>query len=65
MAESDRSIALVWRKSTFSAGTECVEVAVEGRSVFVRDSKNGSDPPLELSADAWRVFLNGMRAGKP
>lgn len=62
MAESGRSTTLVWRKSTFSAPHECVEVAVNGHSVFVRDSKNRSDPPVEILADTWRIFLNRVKA---
>jgi hypothetical protein len=63
MAESGRSTALSWRKSTFSAEHECVEVAVNEKSIFIRDSKGGSVPLLEILADDWRIFLNGIKAG--
>jgi len=63
MAESGRSTTLGWRKSTFSAEHECVEVAVNGQSVLVRDSNNRSDPPLEILASTWRIFLKGIKAG--
>jgi hypothetical protein len=63
MAESGRSTTLVWRKSTFSGQNECVEVAVNRQSLFVRDSKNTSDPPLEISLNSWLAFLNRVKAG--
>lgn len=64
MAESGRSTTLVWRKSTFSGPHECVEAAVDRQSIFVRDSKNVSDPPLEISLDSWLTFLNRVKAGE-
>jgi hypothetical protein len=63
MAESGRSTTLVWRKSTFSGEHECVEVAVNRKSIFVRDSKNTSDPPLGISLNSWLAFLNRVKAG--
>jgi hypothetical protein len=62
MAESGRATTLVWRKSTFSNPHECVEVAVTEQFIFVRDSKNRSDPPLKISVNTWRIFLNGIKA---
>jgi hypothetical protein len=63
MAESGGPTTPVWRKSTFTAGNECVEVAVDGKSVFVRDSKNRSDLPLKIPVNTWQIFLNGIKAG--
>ena len=40
----------IWTKSSYSGGTEsCVEFAVDGQSVFVRDSKN---KPVEMAITA-------------
>lgn len=61
MAEPGGSTTLVWRKSTFTNPNECVEVAVTEQFVFVRDSKNRSVPPLKISVNAWRIFLNGIK----
>lgn len=53
-----------WRKSSYSNadGGNCVEVA-DGfpGAVPVRDSKNTDGPALELSAQAWDRFVNGLK----
>jgi hypothetical protein len=64
MTESDRFITLTWRKSTFSAEHECVEVAAAGGSVFTRDSKNRSCSPVGISFSAWRILLERIKAGE-
>jgi len=48
---------LTWRKSSYSAENNCVEV-VFGRTVAVRDSKNPAGPILTVSEAAWRSFLS-------
>lgn len=54
-----------WRKSTFSSGGGCVEVADGGPVVHVRDSKDrGAGPVLSFDPDAWAAFLAGVRAGQ-
>jgi hypothetical protein len=65
MAESEHLAALVWRKSRASGvnGGACVEVAFAGRSVLVRDSKNKASSPLTISVQAWRTFLDRIKAG--
>ncbi|MGH7869738.1 MAG: DUF397 domain-containing protein, partial [Candidatus Dormibacteraceae bacterium] len=56
-----QTIALSWRKSSYSASGDCVEVAFSGGSVWVRDSKQGRSPTLEFPASQWRAFLLGIR----
>ncbi|MEU7468631.1 DUF397 domain-containing protein [Streptomyces sp. NPDC044984] len=55
---------LVWRKSTYSSGEggECVEVAVAGGVVHVRDSKQALEhgPVLTVASAAWSVLLKAM-----
>ncbi|MGY3205461.1 DUF397 domain-containing protein [Streptomyces sp. TE5632] len=55
---------LVWRKSTYSSGEggECVEVAVAGDVVYVRDSKQavGNGPVLSVGSVAWSALLGTM-----
>ncbi|MER6325267.1 DUF397 domain-containing protein [Streptomyces coelicoflavus] len=55
---------LVWHKSTYSSGEggECVEVAVAGEVVHVRDSKQvmESGPVLSVGSVAWSALLDTM-----
>ena len=54
-----------WRKSSYSSNNgNCVEVARNLPGVVaVRDSKNPDGPALVLTADQWRAFVSGTRAG--
>ncbi|MFD4259004.1 DUF397 domain-containing protein [Streptomyces sp. NPDC058534] len=57
-----RKTGLAWFKSSYSSSSEgdsCVEIAVEPRTVHVRDSKNLPDvgPRLALTSEAWVAFL--------
>lgn len=53
---------LVWRKSSKSINGECVEIAQNGDAVAIRDSKNRRGAVLEVSRDAWRMFLASLKA---
>jgi hypothetical protein len=57
-------IALSWRKSSASASSDCVEVALSSDSVLVRDSKERRASVLEFTASEWRAFISGVRAGE-
>ncbi len=53
-----------WRKSTFSGGGNCVEVAsVDGR-IAVRDSKDRLGPILTFSSAEWEAFIKGIMNGQ-
>ncbi|WP_433664669.1 DUF397 domain-containing protein [Nocardia sp. CA-128927] len=62
-----KTIALTWRTSSYSGtnGGECVEIAFDGDTVLVRDSKYLRDPSndpaaqpmIVINADRWREFL--------
>lgn len=53
--------SLVWRKSSFSSnGGDCVEVAAEGESAAVRDSKATDGPALAFPTTHWRRFLGTL-----
>jgi hypothetical protein len=54
---------IAWRKSTASNSGGCVEVAVIGGSVLVRDSKNRTGPVLRLSPTDWSALLARARTG--
>ncbi|WP_173132652.1 DUF397 domain-containing protein [Kibdelosporangium persicum] len=51
-------------KSSFSEHKECVEVAMTGSGVIVRDSKNPAGPRLWFSHAEWTAFLYGVLAGE-
>ena len=51
----------VWRKSTLSHTSGCVEVAFIGGQVAVRDSKDQDGPVLRFTPREWRAFLFGVR----
>ena len=53
---------IAWRKSTASDSGSCVEVAVAGRTVRIRDSANPDGVVLSLSPAAWSAFLARARS---
>lgn len=55
---------IAWRKSSFSASDNCLEVAQVSGGVALRDSKNSSRGPLLFTDDEWRAFVRGARAGE-
>ncbi|MEU1808044.1 DUF397 domain-containing protein [Micromonospora sp. WMMD1076] len=60
-------IGALWRKSSRSGQSECVEVADNLADVVgVRDSKDAAGPVLTFTPDAWRAFvrLSGSRASR-
>ncbi|MFB6553175.1 DUF397 domain-containing protein [Streptomyces sp. NPDC056405] len=58
------TLEATWYKSSYSGGSggDCLEVAVEGTVVPVRDSKNPHGPKLLFRADAWTVFVSDLKA---
>jgi hypothetical protein len=54
--------SLSWRRSTYSAGTNCVEVAIAKEVVLVRDSRSlDNGQVLTASLSSWQAFLNKIR----
>ncbi|MET9766645.1 DUF397 domain-containing protein [Streptomyces sp. NPDC006415] len=50
-----------WRRSSRSTGmNNCVETALFGALLAVRDSKDVDRPPLRFSAAAWSTFVTGL-----
>ena len=59
-----------WRKSSHSMGNggNCVEVAVTGGVVLVRDSKDPGGPALRFGRKQWQAFVGAVgeaEAGAP
>lgn len=56
-----------FRKSSFSASSQCVEVAFVDNDVcqvMVRDSKHRGGAVLQFTDGEWDAFLKGVRAGE-
>jgi hypothetical protein len=54
-----------WRKSSYSGNTgNCVEVAIAGRAVAVRDSKDIGGPQLAFAPHEWRAFALKVKAAQ-
>jgi len=55
----------VFRKSTRSDdGVECVEVAYDGETIKVRDSKNPAGAVLTFNRGEWDAFCGGAADGE-
>jgi hypothetical protein len=50
---------LAWFKSSYSGGNgdNCVEVAVTGQAVHVRDSKDITRQPFAVGREGWARFV--------
>jgi predicted secreted Zn-dependent protease len=55
--------ALAWRRSRRCSNGTCVEVATDGRQIFVRDSKNSRNAVLAFTPEEWAAFVGGVREG--
>lgn len=57
-----KDISNEWRKSSYSngGGNACVEVGTAG-SVLVRDTTNRDGGTLSFTAQAWSVFVAGLK----
>lgn len=57
-----------WIKSSFSAENVCCVEIMKGPMIAMRDSKTPrlavDDTILNFSAEAWRSFIAGVKAGE-
>jgi Domain of unknown function (DUF397) len=54
-------LSIGWHRSTKSGSGNCVEVAVVGGLVLIRDSANPDGVVLRVSPMTWSAFLAGAR----
>jgi uncharacterized protein DUF397 len=54
----------VWRKSSRSGTSNCVEVTVDDVGIGVRDSKHPHGPVLRFTHAEWAAFVGGVRDGE-
>jgi hypothetical protein len=54
-------VAPAWRKSTYSADSNCVEVALGTNAVGLRDSKCPGGGEFSVSTDAFRAFVRSLK----
>jgi hypothetical protein len=65
VSEENRSEWSPFKKSSFSANGQCVEVAFSVNAVRVRDSKSGNpDEFLGFTIPEWHAFVMGIRNGE-
>ena len=63
MAEADSPLA--WRKASRCESGTCVEVALAGGQIAIRDSKQPDGSPyLTFAPETWRGFIASVRAGE-
>jgi uncharacterized protein DUF397 len=53
-----------WFKSSASGGGACVEVALLGDEILMRDSKAPEADVLRFGRAEWEAFLAGIRGGE-
>jgi hypothetical protein len=53
----------LWRRSSRCNSGGCVEVAIDDTTVRVRNSTTPAAPGTAFTADEWRVFVEGVKAG--
>jgi Domain of unknown function (DUF397) len=64
MSQRETYLSTAWRKSSYSSANACVEVAIFGDRVAVRDSKRGDTPVLCFTETEWQAFIGGVRDGE-
>jgi hypothetical protein len=60
---SNEAFRPVWRKASFCASGECVEVAQRDGLIILRDSTQPHGSMLRYAADQWRSFICNVKAG--
>ena len=55
--------SIAWVKSRRCEANACVEVALAGDEVLIRNSAHAASPVLRFTTEEWVAFLGGVRDG--
>jgi len=53
-----------WRRASFCASNECVEVAQRGDMIILRDSAQPHGSMLHCVAEDWESFMRSIKSGE-
>ena len=53
-----------WRRASFCASGECVEVTRQNGMIVMRDSKEPRSPMLHYTTQEWQSFVRSIKAGE-
>lgn len=56
--------SLVWRRASFCASGECVEIAQRGNTILVRNSNEPERRAVRYTPEEWQSFVKGVKAGE-
>jgi Domain of unknown function (DUF397) len=62
--EATRAPQPPWRKASFCQSGECIEVARYNGVILMRDSKCSCGGLLRYTAEEWKSFVSGIKAGE-
>ena len=62
--EVGQALSPAWRRASFCASGECVEVAQQDGMIVLRDSTQPHGSTLQYAAGDWGSFVRTIRSGK-
>jgi hypothetical protein len=62
--EVEQPVSPIFRKSSFCASGECLEVGQRKDLIILRDSTRPRGTLLHYDAGAWRFFVDQVKAGE-
>ncbi len=62
--KAERPVQPAWRRASFCASGECVEVAQRDGVIILRDSTQPSGRMLRWGAEEWRAFVRTVKTGE-
>jgi hypothetical protein len=53
-----------WRRASYCANGECIEVGLRDGEILLRDSKDPRRGVQRYTNAEWRAFVSGIKAGE-